>query len=185
LASPALWPPAQPNLYRCSVTVKSAHGEQQVERRFGLRWFEFPKHGSFQLNGDKLFLRGGDRHARRHSEAPDTILAKEVRFRYQTEKLDKPPKFAMEETAREGNVATLEARLLDAKGVQCLDARNAVHFAIAGDGESIRNPGTSTGSRQVGMYNGRAIIRARMKKGQAAVSVSAEKLPTALLTILG
>ena len=45
--------------------------------------------------------------------------------------------------------------------------------------------GTSTGSRQVELYNGRAMIRARLKKGQAAVSVSAEKLPTALLTIKG
>jgi beta-galactosidase len=31
--------------------------------------------------------------------------------------------------------------------------------------------------------NGRAIIRARMKQGQAAVSVSAEKLPTTLVAI--
>ena len=72
---------------------------------------------------------------------------------------------------------------MDAKGVQCLDARNAVRFALAGDGELIQNLGTSTGSRQVELYNGRAIIRARMKKGEAAMSVSAEKLPTAVMMI--
>ena len=75
--------------------------------------------------------------------------------------------------------------LLDAKGVLCLDARNAVRFAIAGDGELLHNLGTSTGSRQVELYNGRAIIRARMKKGEAAISVSAEKLPTAVMTVKG
>jgi beta-galactosidase len=47
----------------------------------------------------------------------------------------------------------------------------------------LQNLGTSTGSRQVELYNGRAIIRARMKKGEAAITVSAEKLPTALLAL--
>jgi beta-galactosidase len=49
------------------------------------------------------------------------------------------------------------------KGVQCLDARSAVRFAIASDGELLQNVGMSTGSRQVELYDGRAIIRARIK----------------------
>jgi beta-galactosidase len=95
------------------------------------------------------------------SKSPD-----EIRFRYQTEKWDKPTKFALSEISRDAGAVTLEARLLDAKGVQCLDARNAVRFALAGDGELIQNLGTGTASRQVELYKGRALIRARLKKGK-------------------
>ncbi|HTS61292.1 MAG TPA: hypothetical protein VMH28_04675 [Candidatus Acidoferrales bacterium] len=66
--------------------------------------------------------------------------------------------------------------------VQCLDARNVVRFALAGDGELIQNLGTSTGSRQVELYNGRALIRTHMTNGEVIVSVSADKLPTAFHT---
>jgi beta-galactosidase len=92
-----------------------------------------------------------------HGEQPVTD---EIRFRYQTQKWDRPAKFVIEETGRDGGMVTLRARLLDGKGVQCLDARNGVRFAIAGDGELMQNMGTSTGSRQVELYHGRAIIRA-------------------------
>jgi beta-galactosidase len=62
VVNPALWSTATPHLYRCSVVIQSVHGEQRVEERFGLRWFEFPKKGIFKLNGEKLFLRGTQRH---------------------------------------------------------------------------------------------------------------------------
>ena len=156
------------------VNGKSRGVKQRNSQDFpcaGLRWM--------------VALPAGENHLRVVAKKGAAEVADEVRFRYQTEKWDKPAKFVLEETAREDNVVTLEARLLDGKGVLCLDARHAVRFAIAGDGELIQNLGTSTGSRQVELYNGRAMIRARLKKGQAAVSVSAEKLPTALLTIKG
>ncbi len=128
-------------------------------------------------------FQAGENHLRVVAAKGSAKVTDETRFRYQTEKWDKPAKFVLEETGREGAVVTLQARLLDSKGIQCLDARTAVRFEIAGDAELLQNLGTSTGSRQVELYNGRAIIRARMKKGEAAVTVSAEKLPTALLAI--
>jgi beta-galactosidase len=114
-----------------------------------------------------------------------TQVSDEIRFRYQTEKWEKPAKLTLTEIGRKDGLVTVEARLFDAKGVPCLDARNAVRFAIAGDGELLHNLGTSTGSRQVELYNGRAIIRARLKPGEAAVTVSGDKLPTAVLTVKG
>ena len=81
---------------------------------------------------------------------------------------------------REGDVATVEARCLDAKGVPCLDARNVVRFGLTGDGRLLDNLGTSTGARKLELYNGRARISATLK-GPAVVSVSSEGLPTALL----
>jgi beta-galactosidase len=62
VASPALWSPDRPALYRCAVTASSRHGTQQVSERFGLRFFEFVKHGPFKLNGQRLLLRGTHRH---------------------------------------------------------------------------------------------------------------------------
>jgi beta-galactosidase len=105
-------------------------------------------------------------------------IADEIRFVYQTEKWDKPAKLLLE---RKGE-ATVEVKVVDAKGVQCLDARNVVRFAIAGDGELIDNLGTSTAARKVQLYNGRAQISVE-GKGKFVVSVSCEGLPTAFLTI--
>ncbi|SPF33946.1 Glycoside hydrolase family 2, sugar binding (fragment) [Candidatus Sulfopaludibacter sp. SbA4] len=45
-----------------TVTLKSLHGVQKLDERFGLRSFDFPKHGVFRFNGEKLFLRGTQRH---------------------------------------------------------------------------------------------------------------------------
>jgi beta-galactosidase len=156
------------------VNGKSAGVKQRNSQDFpaaGLRWM-----ASFQ---------SGENHLRVVARRGSVEVTDEIRFRYQTEKWDKPAKLMLTETGRANGVVTIEARLVDAKGLQCLDARNAVRFALAGDGELIQNLGTSTGSRQVELYNGRALIRARMAKGEAVVSVSAEKLGTAFVTLRG
>ncbi|HET6974102.1 MAG TPA: glycoside hydrolase family 2 TIM barrel-domain containing protein [Pyrinomonadaceae bacterium] len=100
----------------------------------------------------------------------------EIRFVYQTEKWDKPAKLVL-------NVSNsiVEAQLVDAKGVLCLDARNIVRFGITGDGRLIDNLGTSSTSRKVELYNGRAQISVE-SKGQLVLSVSADALPTAFLS---
>ena len=59
---PELWSPKTPSLYRCVVTLKSIHGPSQVAERFGLRTFEFIKGGPFKLNGERLLIRGTQRH---------------------------------------------------------------------------------------------------------------------------
>jgi beta-galactosidase len=99
----------------------------------------------------------------------------EIRFVYQTEKWDKPAKFVLNVSG-----SVVEAQLVDAKGVLCLDARNVVRFGMAGDGRLIDNLGTSTTARKVELYNGRAQISVE-KKGRFVVSVSSDGLPTAFL----
>jgi beta-galactosidase len=156
------------------VNGKSAGVKQRKSQDFpaaGLRWL--------------VPFQSGENHLRVVAARGAVQVTDEIRFRYQTEKWDKPAKLVLAEAARDGGTVTIEARLLDARGLQCLDARNAVRFALNGDGELVQNLGTSTASRQVELYNGRAIIRARMKKGEAVVSVSAEKLPTAFLRLVG
>jgi beta-galactosidase len=102
-------------------------------------------------------------------------ISDEIKFVYQTEKWEKPAKLLLAET-RDG----VEVKLVDERGVQCLDARNVVRFALAGDGNLIDNLGTSTTARKVQLYNGRALINIR-KRGRSVVSVSSEGLPTAFL----
>jgi beta-galactosidase len=153
------------------VNGKPAGVKQRNSQDFpaaGLRWM-----ATFQP---------GDNHLRVVAKKGGVEITDEIRFQYQTEKWEKPAKFVLSEAGRADGVVTIEARLLDAKGVPCLDARNTLRFALAGDGALIQNLGTSTGSRQVELYNGRALIRARVK-GEAVVSVSSDKLPTALLKL--
>ena len=151
---------------------RSCGVKQQNSQDFpcaGLRWM--------------IAFEAGENHLRVVASQGAARVTDEIRFRYQTEQWEKPAKFVLEEIGRHEDLVTLQVRLLDARGVQCLDARIPVRFALAGDGELLQNLGTSTGSRQVELYNGRAIIRARIQRGQAAVTVSGEKLPTALLTV--
>jgi beta-galactosidase len=60
--SPDLWAPAAPSLYRCRVTLSTSAGEMQIEERFGIRHIEFPENGPFKLNGERVLLRGTQRH---------------------------------------------------------------------------------------------------------------------------
>ena len=106
----------------------------------------------------------------------------EIRFVYQMEKWDKPATLKLEEVRAVDDVVTVQATVTDAKGVLCLDARNVVRFALAGAGRLIDNLGTSTTSRKVELYDGRALISVK-RKGRSVVSVSSEGLPTALLNI--
>lgn len=62
MEKPDLWSPDNPALYRCTVTLKSAHGSMVVSERFGIRSFEFVKNGPFKLNGKRLLIRGTQRH---------------------------------------------------------------------------------------------------------------------------
>ena len=122
----------------------------------GLRWLVKFKAGE---NVVRAVAKNGD-------------ISDEIKFVYQTEKWDKPAKLVLTES---NNV--VEVKLVDAKGIQCLDARNFVRFGLVGDGELIDNLGTSTTSRKVQLYNGRAQISIN-KRGRWIVSVSSEGLPT-------
>jgi beta-galactosidase len=61
--NPELWSPAKPHLYRCRIAIVSGSGEMVQEERFGIRKVEFIEHGCFKLNGERVLLRGTQRHA--------------------------------------------------------------------------------------------------------------------------
>jgi len=54
---------------------------------------------------------------------------------------------------------------------------------LTGDGTLLDNLGTSSGSRRVEMYNGRAIIRVKTNNGRSVASIKAKGLKTAFLEL--
>ena len=80
---PQRWSPDNAVLYKCRVALKSTYGENTQNERFGIRHLEFTDHGPFLLNGEKLFLRGTQRHeddAHEAAAVPDPITRREMQM---------------------------------------------------------------------------------------------------------
>jgi len=108
----------------------------------------------------------------------DTLL-----LHYQTDKWGRATRIELREIARDGGRVRVEARLLDGNSIPCLDARDRIWFGITGDGTVLDNTGTSTGSRCVELYNGRAEIAVARNDGTSVVSVRCKSLPSTFLTV--
>ncbi|MGH9600480.1 MAG: glycoside hydrolase family 2 TIM barrel-domain containing protein, partial [Terracidiphilus sp.] len=154
------------------VNGKSAGSRTRDSQNFpaaGLRWM---------VN----FVPGKNR-LRVVAKKDGAVVTDEIELEYQTAKWKEPAKFAIAEIARDARTATVEATLYDANGVLCLDARNVVHFSLAGAGRLIDNLGTSSGSRVVQMYNGRARISIERKDGAATVAIASYGIAPAFVSI--
>jgi beta-galactosidase len=130
----------------------------------GLRWNVPLSKGGHQV---KVMARNGK-----------TTVTDSISFQYQTEKWTKPTRLLLEKIGEENGIATMQVKLLDEKGVLCLDATNWIRFGLAGDGKLIDDQGTSSGSRYVQVCNGRAIIRVRTNGGHSVISAKSEGLTT-------
>jgi beta-galactosidase len=110
----------------------------------------------------------------------------EITLLYQTETWGTPAEMKLTESSRatiaDKETVTVEAKLYDAKGVLCLDARNRLRFTIAGLGTLIDNRGTTKASRVVEMSNGRAEITL-IRKGESIVGVETAGIKPAFCTI--
>ena len=111
------------------------------------------------------------------------VVSDRIKQSYQTAQWGEPAYLTLSTIANDGVKATIEVKIFDAKGVQCLDARNFVRFGLIGDGQLIDNLGTSTGARLVELYNGRAQIRIETKGVKNIASVSSDGLKTVFCTI--
>jgi len=116
--------------------------------------------------------------AKKNSE----IITDEIQFEYQTKKWDEEAALKLKSTKISADTLMIEAQFIDKKGVRCLDSRKRVEFGITGDGELIQNMGTSTGSRKIEAYNGRACIKI-IRKGECVVSVKSDKITTAFIKL--
>ncbi|NWJ53115.1 MAG: DUF4982 domain-containing protein [Bacteroidetes bacterium] len=107
----------------------------------------------------------------------------QIKLQYQTEKWTSPSQLVLEKIKQEGDIATIQVQVLDVKGVKCLDAINYVEFLLIGDGHLLDNLGTSSGSRKVQLYNGRATIQVKINNGKNIAGVKSEGLKTVFLQL--
>lgn len=150
-----------------SVGVKKRNSEDFPAA--GLRW-----NVKFKKGANKVYVV-----ARKNK----VQVIDEINFQYQTEKWGKPAKAIIEKISEENNIATIQVRLLDDKNIQCLDAANWIRFGLAGDGKLIDDLGTSSGSRYVQMYNGRAVIRINTNGGKSVVSTKVDGVNTVFINL--
>jgi beta-galactosidase len=146
------------------VNGKSAgvkHRNSQDFPAAGLRWMT--PFASVQNSLRVVATKGGK------------TVTDEIAFVYQTETWGVPAEMRLSEKSRGTDAGketiTVEAKLYDAKGVLCVDARNRLRFTIAGVGTLIDNRGTPKASRVVEMYNGRAEITVLRNNGESDGSV--------------
>ncbi len=150
-----------------SAGVKQRNGQDFPAA--GLRW-------NVKLNDGTNILRAV-------GKSGGVEVADEISQSYQTAPWSKPATLTLSEISRSNNVVTIEARVSDKVGVPCLDAANTIRFGIAGDGKLLDNLGTSTGSRVVQLYNGRAQISLLLTGEAAMASVSSDGLKTVFLSV--
>ena len=112
-----------------------------------------------------------------------TKLVDELVFTYQPDKWRKPAKLLIEKLKEENGVITIQAKLLDEKNIQCLDAANWIQFGLIGDGKLIDNLGTSSGARKVQLYNGRAIIQVQTNNGRSVLSAKVDTVPVEFINL--
>ncbi|MBZ9728371.1 glycoside hydrolase family 2 [Salegentibacter sp. JZCK2] len=63
--NPELWSPEAPNLYEAVAKISEENSEEildEIDSRFGLRWFEVSTEKGFVLNGEPIKLIGANRH---------------------------------------------------------------------------------------------------------------------------
>jgi beta-galactosidase len=113
-----------------------------------------------------------------------TTVTDEIEFNYQTQTWSAPAKLTLTELPREADKVTVEASLLDAQGILCLDARTRVRFSIAGSGRLIDNLGTPTGSRVVELANGKTRITVQRNGSETTmVAIQAKGVSGTVLTL--
>lgn len=139
----------------------------------------FPAAG---LSWPVKFKEGGNK-LRAVGKTNGSVINDEISMAYQTTAWGAPVKLVLTEVDSIKGVNTIEARLVDKDGVSCLDAANLIRFGLIGDGQLLDNLGTSTGSRAVRLYNGRAQISAKLHGSSAVASVASEGIETQFINL--
>ena len=138
----------------------------------------FPAAG---LRWDVVF-NNGENHVRAVGKKGRETVIDETSFVYQTEEWTAPAQLKVTTRPAGDDKLWIEAELRDSKGVSCLDSRNYIQFQLAGDGKLIDNQGTSTGSRLVQAYNGRAQIKVKLNGSKNnVIAVKSEGVETKIV----
>ncbi|MDR1809846.1 MAG: DUF4982 domain-containing protein [Prevotella sp.] len=139
----------------------------------GLRWEVIPVEGKNTVKA--VATKGKGKNA--------VSVEDEITFDYQVGVAGKEAAIVLKATDAEDDNVWVEAELRDENALVCLTSRNYIRFDSTGDGELLVNRGTSTGSKYVQAYNGRAKVKLRKNSGKTVVSVKSEGLKTAFINI--
>jgi beta-galactosidase len=134
----------------------------------GLRW--------------EVAFASGPNHLRAVATKGEVTVQDEIYLTYQSEQWGKPVQLKLSQKERKDSIVTVEAKLLDAEGVLCLDSAQTVRFSLAGAGSLIDNLGTARGSREVQLSNGRAEISIT-RKARCRIEAVPKGLPAASLDL--
>ncbi|RYG40730.1 MAG: DUF4982 domain-containing protein, partial [Chitinophagaceae bacterium] len=140
---------------------------------------DFPAAG---LRWDVVFAKGNNQ-LKVIAKKKKVQVSDSINVQYQTENWGKPSRLQLEKLKTENGITTVQVKLLDDQLNTCLDAAQFVRFGLIGDGKLIDDLGTSSGSRYVQLYNGRAIIRIDTGKGSNKISVQAKGFTTVFLDL--
>jgi beta-galactosidase len=155
-------------LFLNSKSLGSMQRDSQDFPGAGLRW--------------KVAFASGQNRLRVIATKGEVEVTDEIELTYQTEPWGKPAEIRLTEKGRKGDLVCVGAMVYDAKGVACLDSRNVVRFSLAGAGKLLDNLGTSRGSRELQLYNGRAEISVT-RSGGCTLGITSEGLPSAFLKL--
>lgn len=158
----------QAELFLNGVSLGVLRRDSQNFPAAGLRW--------------QVALATGANHLKAIASKGGVIVSDEIDLTYQTESWGPPAVLRLTEKSRNLQIVTLEARLFDARGVLCLDSAKPVRFALRGAGTLIDNLGTTRGSREVQLANGRAQISIA-SEGTCTLEAISEGLPPATLAV--
>jgi beta-galactosidase len=150
---------------------KSLGSKQRDSQNFpgaGLRW--------------KVAFASGPNRLQVTATKAGAKVTDEIELTYQTKPWGKPAEIRLAEKGRKGDIVSVGATIYDAKGVPCPDSRNVVRFSLAGAGKLLDNLGTSRGSRELQLYNGRAEISVT-RSGGCTLGITSDGLPSAFLKL--
>jgi len=112
-----------------------------------------------------------------------TVVTDEISMSYQSEKWGRPARLVLEKKGEKDGTVTVQATLVDDRGLTCLDAAGTIRFGSTGDGRLLINQGTAGGSAQVQLANGRASVRLEARGGSTIVSARIDGLPTVFIQL--
>ncbi|MFV0483415.1 MAG: glycoside hydrolase family 2 TIM barrel-domain containing protein [Bacteroidales bacterium] len=121
--------------------------------------------------------------ARAVAKGSKGVIEDKITFDYETRPFGEEAQIKARVISENAESAWIEVELQDEKGIVCLESRKYVEFASIGDGYLIVNKGTSTASKKVQVYNGRARVQLKKNGRENVVSVKAKGLETVFVDI--
>lgn len=176
------WPvrwgkPGQPKVVKvysnCQEVELFVNGKSQGSKKRNVQ--DFPAAG-FHWN---VKYADGQNELVAVGRGDGTLLTDTIRQRFVSPEWGTPEQLELQEVPVDDHSSWIVARITDKEGHLCLDAKNRVEFAVAGDASLVDNLGTADGSRKVETSNGVAKIKIRFDQRNWVASVKTSGIKAA------